>query len=384
TESRLRQILGIGTSLGNPLDSGFTGLSDRELYIQCVEALADDPNIHVVVAQEELLREPGNQKKEGNLARLEELVSNPSHKPIAMLSMLSHAVTDYGRELRQRFPHLPFLQDVEKGLRAVQRVAEYAMRCRRPVTVPTAVDPPPAVLDWLQQARAHAASGGVVGERESDALLRLYQIPVVTKALAHTQEEAVSLARDLGFPVVLKVASVDLPHKTEVGGVMVNLWDEEAVRRAWQVISERVLRHAPQARVEGMLVAPHLAAEIEVVLGVHRDPEMGPVVMVGAGGTAVELDPDVAFAPPGLSALQARECLERTRLAKRLGGFRGTAPLDREGLVQAMVKLGRLALEVGERLEALDINPVFLRRDAPTVVAVDSLAVLAASGGEAR
>ncbi|MFM1856408.1 MAG: hypothetical protein RLZ83_1717, partial [Pseudomonadota bacterium] len=174
-------------------------------------------------------------------------------------------------------------------------------------------------------------------------------------------EEAASAAAAMGFPVVAKIVSPDILHKTEIGGVMLRLHDAEAVRRAFEVLITRAREHAPAARIEGVLVTPMVEGGVEMIAGIHRDPTFGQMLMVGAGGTAVELYRDVAFASPPLSPTRAAALLERVRAAALLRGWRGSASLDEPALVDALCKLSDFALAHADELESVDINPLRVR-----------------------
>jgi acetate---CoA ligase (ADP-forming) len=171
---------------------------------------------------------------------------------------------------------------------------------------------------------------------------------------------------------VLKAVSAALPHKSDAGLVCLNLSDAEAVRQAAATISSRA--SALPAILDGMLVAKQVAGGTEVVLGVQRDVEMGPVVMFGMGGVLVELFKDVSFAPATLDREQARAMVRATRAGAMLDGFRGRKPGDVDALYDALVGLGRLARELGDAIEAVDINPLLVREQG--VVALDALVVL--------
>jgi acyl-CoA synthetase (NDP forming) len=208
------------------------------------------------------------------------------------------------------------------------------------------------------------------------ALLAAYGVPLPQEGLAQDVEAAVALATRIGFPVVLKAVCATLTHKSDVGAVQLNLRDADALRAAWARIEANLAAHGFADALEGMLVAQMVSGGLELVMGVHRDPEMGPAVMVGMGGVWLELFKDVAFAPPGLGLERARETIAQTRAAQLLAGYRGAPPCDVEALAQAMVNLGRLACELGDVIEAVDVNPVAVRAQGRGVVALDALVVL--------
>ena len=211
-----------------------------------------------------------------------------------------------------------------------------------------------------------------LNEVESKALLREFGIPLPPERLVQTADEAVQAAQEIGFPVVLKAVSAALPHKSDAGLVCLNLHDADAVRQAAAAIAGRT--GTLPAPLDGMLVAKQVSGGTEVVLGVQRDVEMGPVVMFGMGGVLVELFKDVSFAPATLDRDRAREMVRATRAGAMLDGFRGRKPGDIDALCDALVSLGRLARDLGDAIEAIDINPLLVREQG--VVALDALVVL--------
>jgi len=184
--------------------------------------------------------------------------------------------------------------------------------------------------------------------------------------------EAARVARGIGFPVVLKAVTTAVTHKSEVGLVQLNLSSEPDVRQAVQLLSERC--DALAVSPKGVLVAQQMTGGVEVVVGLHRDPEVGPVVMFGSGGIFLELLRDVAFGPPGLDDARARNMISSTRMAHLINGYRGSEPGDFEALVGAIKAMGVLAITLGDLLESAEINPLLVRSDG--VYALDALLVV--------
>jgi acetate---CoA ligase (ADP-forming) len=169
--------------------------------------------------------------------------------------------------------------------------------------------------------------------------------------------------------VVAKVVSAAVAHKSDAGLVILNLSSEEALRDAFHTLSTRCATLG--IKPEGLLIAEQMMGGVEVVVGFHRDPEMGPVVMFGAGGVLLELTRDVVFGPPGLDAARARDMIATTRVAKLLGGYRGSSPCDLKGLISVLTATGALAQGIGDLVESLEINPLLVRPDG--VFALDAL-----------
>jgi acetyltransferase len=220
---------------------------------------------------------------------------------------------------------------------------------------------------------------------QARALLQDYGIPMPPEALATCSHEAATLAQQIGFPVVLKLVSPDILHKTDVGGVILGVSDEEAVRSGYESLVARAAAAHPGAELRGVLVQKMIAGGQEVIVGVKRDPTFGPVVMFGLGGVYVEALADVSFRLAPLTAADGWDMLEEVRSAKLLTGLRGKPPADRGALVDLIVRVGRLAADHPEIAE-LDLNPVLVLPSPQTAdrtsekegaVAVDVRVILA-------
>jgi acetyltransferase len=386
TVRRLEAVLGVGTIIGNPLDSGFTGLTNREGYVKCVEAMLDDPGIDLVLLQAELPRAPGMDRAEANM-RAVEVIATQAKKPIVQFSMGSYGVSDYGRAFRAQLPHLPCLQEVDKTLRAVRAISDYARRATQgPPVLPVVASQKGKEL--LEKTLAHAAtlgSGTALNEVQSKQLLKAYGIRGPKEAVAHSAKEAVAIAKRIGFPVVAKGVSATLPHKSDAGAVMLGLDSPAAVRAAYGQIVEAVTRvpaltpgREARRAIEGVLIAEQVSDGIELVLGANLDPEVGPVLLFGTGGIALELYRDVALAPPPLDEGRALALIDATRAGQLIRGYRGRPALDLKAAVAALIGLSGLMMDAGTRIQSIDINPFLLRKRGG--VALDGLVVLADHG----
>ena len=377
TDARLRSLLSVGSLVSNPLDGGFGVLSSRETYLACVEALDTDPNIDLLLLQEELPRAPGADRTETYLRGVEAYVARGARKPIAFVSVLSHSHSDYSRALRAELPHLSFLNEAGKALRAIDLTIR-----REELAAGEAQDAAPAAVDegLLKRLVVLARSDRPValGELQSKELLRRYGIRTPREALASSPQEAARIASEIGYPVVLKIAAPAVAHKSDIGGVVVDLRGEAELVAGWDRILGNLRRHGIDA-FDGMLVCQQVGGGVELVLGLHRDPEMGLVVMAGGGGVLLEMIEDVAFASPPLDRAKARALIGRTRAARLLAGYRGAAACDLDAVVEALVALGRIAVDLGAVLQSIDINPFAALPDGQGGLALDALVVLGAA-----
>jgi acetyl-CoA synthetase (ADP-forming) len=188
-------------------------------------------------------------------------------------------------------------------------------------------------------------------------LLARYGLPVIPHRLATTPEAAAEAARTLGCPVVMKVVSPDIPHKTDIGGVALNLRTPEEAAAAYTAIHHRLTAHVSRPTLHGILVARMAAPGTEVIVGMTRDPQFGPAVMVGLGGIFVELYKDVAFRLPPLTLADARAMLTEIKAAPLLTGYRGQPPRDLDALAACACGVARIAAEHSE-IQEIDLNPI--------------------------
>jgi acetyltransferase len=219
-----------------------------------------------------------------------------------------------------------------------------------------------------------AGKHGFLNELEAKRVLRAYRIRTPREELASNEEEALQAAFRIGWPVVLKVHSAQVAHKTEAGGVELAVSNEEALRQAYRRILANVQSRFPDATVEGILVAEMISGAVaEVIVGISTDPDYGPVVAFGLGGILVELLKDASLRIPPISSLMAEEMIGEIQGAPLLKGFRGKPGGDLTALVDTLVQVGRLATDWSHAVRSLDINPLLVLPDQQGVIAVDSL-----------
>ena len=256
--------------------------------------------------------------------------------------------------------------------------------------IPVFADPSRAVLAMAAAARMARAQGqlyalpgprraaaplGDVGtETQAKAVLAAAGLPVLPEVLCADAEAAAQAATGMGFPVVAKIVSPDILHKTEIGGVMLHLADADEVRQAFDTLMQRARTHAPGARLDGVMVTPMVRGGVETILGVHMDPTFGPMVMVGAGGTSVELYKDVAFASAPLDEAGAARLIDRVRGSALLRGWRGAPACDEAALRQALCRLSEFALDHAHEVGSVDINPLLVREQG--AVCLDAVITL--------
>ena len=196
-------------------------------------------------------------------------------------------------------------------------------------------------------------------EHEAYAILEAYNIPAPKYGIAKTADEAVEIAEKIGYPVVLKIVSPDIVHKSDVGGVILNLNSKDEVRKAFNQIIENVKKNAPKARIAGILVQQMVPQDVEVIVGATRDPIFGPVVMFGLGGVFVEVLKDVSFRVVPLTRRDAEEMIIEIKARKILEGYRHIKPRDKEAIVNIILGVSKI-MEENPEIAELDLNPIMV------------------------
>jgi acyl-CoA synthetase (NDP forming) len=372
---KLAKMLGPGSIVGNPLDAGFAAVVDPSVYMQSIKIMIDDPDTDIVIIDSELPKAP-HEQRERNLRIVNEMAARAS-KPVIYISTMSIGFTEFTKGLRKSLPHIAVMQGLDRAVGAIKALIEYAsLRKEMPDIVSSSGAAARAALErTLKNAR-----GAALDEVTSKKLLKAYGIPVSKEAVAQTVADAVKIANKIGFPVVAKVVSAEILHKSDIGGVVVNINSAAEVRKAFHDITARVKKLKNKPKLEGILIAQQVKAELELVVGAALDAEMGPVVLFGTGGVDIELIKDVALAGAPLDAAEAKELIGRTKAGVKLRGYRGKPALHEASAVKALVGLSNLMADAGSRIASIDVNPFLI--NAKTGVAVDGLIVLSNAGAK--
>ncbi len=357
TRDRLATVLEPGLEPDNPVDAWGTGHGHEEIFETALRALADDPAVGVVAFCVDLTAE--EDPAEGYLPLIVRIHDDMGVPLVVMGNLISGIDPEQSAALRRA--GVPVLEGTLSGLHAIRHLLDHAHQ------FPLA---PPAPATGPSTARRRRWRAALTGERnlteaESLELVRDYGIPVVDFATAATADGAVAAAEDLGWPVALKTSGT--AHKSEVGGVLLGLATPNALRDGYRRLSTRL---GPHVVVQSM-VPPG----VEMMLGVVVDAQFGPMVMVGAGGTLVEILSDRSLALPPVDADRAGRMIDRLGIAPLLEGVRGSPPADRQSLVEAVVALSALAVDLGDLVAGIDINPLVVSPDG--VTAVDALVAVA-------
>jgi acetyltransferase len=327
--------------------------------------LVDDSNIDFVTINLEANDPRPKELKSGTRfsALIEKAAAN-SHKPIAIFSSVVGGPVDPDILLPLRKAGVPLMEGAECTTATLRNLADYSefQKSRRASTATPAV----------AETRGKLPSG-ILGAEAAFRLFDEFKIPVVPTVLAHSADEAAAAADKMGYPVVLKIESAQITHKSDVGGVALKLTSAAEVRDAFSRIMKQVAAKVPQAKLDGVVVQRMASEGVEMILGIKRDPLFGPVVLCGLGGILVDVLQDVAIGIPPLSRQQAKDMIQRLRGAAILAGVRGKPPADVDALCDAIIGLANLAVSLGGQLNGVDINPLIVLAKGQGVIAVDAL-----------
>ncbi|MEN8114566.1 MAG: bifunctional acetate--CoA ligase family protein/GNAT family N-acetyltransferase [Actinomycetota bacterium] len=371
TIGRLNDVLPDTWSHRNPID--IIGDAPPERYRQAIDISLSDPEVDgvIVVLTPQAMTAP--------LAVAEAVVeaAEQNTKPIVTSWMGGPQVTEARDAFRD--VRIPTFNTPERAVDAFHYLASYRrnqeLLLQTPGKLPLHHEEPNVEAARLIIESALNEKRDVLTEPESIALLEAFQIPTVRNGIARTPEEALVLAVSMGFPVVMKIYSEDISHKSDVGGVELGIQSAADVRGAFNNIMERVAKVRPDADLQGVTVEEmHKTPNSrEVMIGVINDPVFGPVVSFGAGGTAVEVMQDVVVALPPLNKRLATNLVARTKIAKALDDFRNMPAVNHDELIDALLRVSNMACEL-PWIQEMDINPMFI--DEMGAMAVDARVVV--------
>ncbi len=343
----LEQFLPDAASAANPVDVLGDARADR--YRFALEQVVEDPHVDAVL----VILTPQAMTEIGETARMIVDVAKRVEIPVLACFMGEARVSEGIRILQAGgVPNFGFPERAAQVLKAMSSYRE-SRAAPPPVFESFEVDRD-AVRDII--ARIRKEDRVSIGDSEAREILIAYGIQIPPSELAETPARAVEIAAEMGYPVVLKIASPDILHKTDVGGVKVNLENAGDVRDAFDLITYRAQRYLPEARLWGCLVQKMVPPGLEILIGMNRDPQFGPLVTFGLGGIYVEALRDAAFRIAPFSRSEAEAMLHEIRASTLLDGVRGEPPVDQERLTDVLLRIGQLVLDFPE-ISELDINP---------------------------
>ncbi len=366
TVEALTDYLPGAASAANPVDVLGDALADR--YQHAVRLVLNDPNVDGLI----VVVTPQAMTEIKETAHAVGQMSQESDKTV-LACFMGEARIAAGIDVLWQYgvPNYPF---PERAAAALAAMSTYRQERDRPIFE---VEPCEACIPRVRELFDQVRSEGRVsiGDAEARTVLESYGFTIPKSHLAETPEEAVEFADEIGYPVVLKLASPDILHKTDVGGVKLNLQSPDGVRDAFDLIVYRAGRYVPGALIWGCLVQQMVPVGREVLLGMSRDPQFGPLVAFGLGGIYVEALKDVSFRVAPFSRQEADEMIREIRSYALLEGVRGEPPADHEAMVDALLRISQLVTDFPEIVE-LDINPLMVFEEGRGAMAIDMRLVL--------
>jgi acetyl coenzyme A synthetase (ADP forming)-like protein len=360
---KFKSFLPATANTSNPVD--VIGDADEKRYAAALKVLLDEPEVDGVIA----IWTPTLMARTVAIAERVAEIGPQYQKPI-MGCLLSLVNT---KEVIQtlwkaKIPYYPFPEVAAKTLAMMSRFGEWM---KKPVTeVKAFADVDRSKVNEVI-AKAKSRMPNAILEPEGYSILAAYKLPVLPYALVKDAGEAVKWADMNGYPVVLKIVSQDILHKTEVGGVMVDIENEQELKTKFKDLMDRVREKKPDARIEGVLVQPMARSGVETIIGIKRDPQFGPLIMFGIGGIYVEIFKDVSFRICPIRELSAEHMVSEIKGYKILQGFRGKGPADTDRIVESLERLSQLAIDF-PCFSEIDVNPFVVYEKGQGACAIDA------------
>ncbi len=367
TKAILRDFLPAAASVKNPVD--MIASAPLEHYRRTVSCVLADPGVDMVI----VIYLPFLGLKDIDVAReLSKLKADYPDKPIVGVFMTT---ADFFSKLGEEQLSVPFYMYAEEAVQALKRLNRQRLWVQRPKeNFPRFQVDKASVASVLKQMRAENRLQ--LSTRESLEVLRAYGVRTCHEALAHSEDEAIKVANAIGYPVVMKITSKTTSHKTDIGGVVVNIRSDAQLRQEYQAVMTRLADKGLLEGLEGVLIQEMIQSSREFVSGIATDPQYGPMIMFGLGGIFIEVMKDVAFRLAPLSDLDAKDLIREIRSFPLLGEVRGKAPAQLSQLEETLLRLSQLVGDFPE-IEELDINPLMISDSSGEAIAVDSRIAIA-------
>jgi acetate---CoA ligase (ADP-forming) len=364
-QRRIMALLPSYASAQNPIDATAQAIGEVG-YAPMVELVAQSERIDTILLISSLANPERAKKLAGEMAEL----TAKTDKPILLSTYTTATPASIAAIAGAGIPCYTSMPSCARAIKALVDYARFREKLarRKPVEATS-----PALRDEV--TRVLAAAGPVLTEVASKKLLARYGVPLPPEALATSEDEAIAAASSIGSAVALKVQSPDILHKTEAGAVRLGLSGDGAVREGYRTVLARAKAAYPNAKIDGVLVQAMAKRGREMILGVTRDPDFGPMLMVGLGGIHVEVLKDVAFVPVPLGIEDALDLIGQLKGAALLDAVRGEPAADRDALARLMVALSRFAADHADAIAEIDLNPVIVHAAGEGLTIVDALIV---------
>jgi acetyltransferase len=367
TITQLRENLPRSAAVYNPIDVIGDATADR--YQVAIDAALGDPNVDALM----VLLTPQAMTEIEKTAEVTVQAGKNGKKPVLAVFMGGEAIEPGVRILQEGgVPNYTFPERAVEALTAMNRYREWvAAPVERPQSMEVDREAAAKVLDSVRQAGRNS-----LGDLEARGVMEAYGLRLPANMLATSADEAVEFARQIGYPVVMKIVSPDILHKSDIGGVRVGLRTDEEVAAAYSTIRNNALRYMPDAKIWGVAVQEMVKPGREVILGVTHDPQFGHLIMFGLGGIYVEVLKDVSFRVAPLTRSEAQQMVREIRSFPLLAGVRGQQPADLDAVTDALMRVSQMVTDFPEIIE-LDVNPLVVNPVGGGATAVDARIILA-------
>jgi acetyltransferase len=363
TITALRAMLNPSAQVANPVD--MLGGAEPQDYEKAMQFLVEDPNVDVILP----ILVPQSLVNPVEVAEKIAQIAGTTNKTVIACFMGDSLVLEPRKYLHSKnVPMVVFPESVGVILGAMQTYADWLAQ---PIEEPVKFED--VNNDIVKSTIEQATHQGSMGEVLTRPILDAYKIPLIAGITASNEQEAVQAAEIIGYPVVMKINSPDILHKSDLGGIRLNLEDSELLRVAYQEMMTGIHQKLPQARIEGVLIEAMAPKGQEVIIGMKRDPGFGAMMMFGLGGIFVELFQDVSFRVAPITKRDAIDMIHSTRAGKLLTGYRGQKPADVDAVVETILRLSQLAVDFDE-IEEIEINPLLVLEKG--VLALDGRVIL--------
>ncbi len=362
TLTRLNEVMPANWSHGNPID--VLGDADAERYKQALESCIKGPNIDGVL----VILTPQSMTHPDEVAKAVVEVAKQTKKPI-LASWMGENDVQVGRTILEQ-GNIPVFRGPENAVNTFISMYKYSQNINdlyeTPSSIPNQFKPDREsarkVIHQVMKAKRY-----VLTEDEAKDILQNYEIPVTENDIAESEDGAVAIAEKLGYPVVMKIASPEITHKSDIGGVILNIRNEQQARGSYLSILESAKKVKGKVEIAGVLVEKMISKKYELIIGSRKDPIFGPVIVFGMGGVAVEVFKDLTIGLPPLNMALAKRMIEETKIYQLLKGYRGMAGVDIETIQFILYKFAYLVMDFPE-IKEIDINPFAVDKEGGVVL----------------
>lgn len=362
TCTKLSEVLPENWSHGNPID--VLGDADANRYKAAIEACLNGPNVDGIL----VILTPQAMTHSDKVAEAVVEAAKNTKKPI-LASWMGEKDVAAGRVILEQ-GNIPVYRGPENAVNTFMSMYKYSQNIQDLYQTPSSIPQQfkPAIKETRDMLHTIIKTGRyVLTEDEAKQVLKNYEIPITENEVAKSKKHALEIAERIGYPVVMKIASQDITHKTDAGGVLLNIKTEQQVKDAYQAILEGAKAASPDARIAGVLVEKMVNKKYELIIGSKKDPIFGPVIVFGMGGIAVEVFKDLSIGIPPINMTLAKRMIEETKIYQLLKGYRGMDGVDIESIQFLLYKFSYMIMDMPE-IKEIDINPFVVDKEGGIVL----------------